>query len=146
MKKLPVYLYILSAFVCCLCGCEKEVIDSQNFVQQKILGSWPLKYQVRTVYTGDMMGTPDTLARYNPIDTLVFTADGMATKRNKTVISSVPYSIDATGQNITFSSTPAVTLQITFIRNSSIGFGTATLSNVNGKQVRTVIDDHYVKN
>lgn len=146
MKKQHIAFYFSCLLLFAFVGCKKNDVDSQALVQQKLLGKWPLKYNVRTIYTDAVSSKPDTLITYNPIDTLVFSTDGMATLRNKTIISSVPYSVDANGENITFNSTPVVTLQITFIRNESIGFGKETFANVAGQQIRTVIDDHYVKN
>ena len=145
MKKfiLPILLLIVSLT---FYACKKEEIGAQEFVQKKILGRWPLKYNIRTVYTDNVVTKTDTLVTYSPVDTLIFTEDGMATKRNNTIISSVKYSIGANGETITFNSTPAVTLQITFVRASSIGFGSQTITQVAGKEVRTVTDDQYKQN
>ena len=145
MKKIVAAICILIISISFF-GCKKEVVDGQELVQKSILGNWLLKYNIRTTYADNLIGTPDTLITYKPIDTLVFTVDGQAIKRNKTVISNVSYTIGPEGKTITFNSTPAVTLDITFIRNSSIGFGSQTISQVGGREVKTVIDDQYFRN
>ena len=143
MKKLVSAIVVLTVIVIFF-GCKDEVIDSQVFVNERLLGRWPLKYRITTVYTNNIAAAPDTV-NYNPVDTLIFTSDGMATTRNKTVISSSPYSVDARGENITFNQTPPLTLQIRFIRYSSIGFGTETTTKNGANEIRTVIEDHYLR-
>lgn len=143
MKKLISAIFVLVIIAACL-GCEDEVVDSQVFVNTRLQGRWPLKYRVTTVYNNNIAATPDTVD-YDPVDTLIFTPDGMATVRNKTVISSSTYSVDAGGQNITFNQTPPVTLQIRFIRYSSIGFGTETTTRNGANEIRTVVEDHYLR-
>jgi hypothetical protein len=53
-------------------GCKKEEQNSQEFVQKYIIGSWPLKYNIRTVSNASFGDKRDTLITYNPIDTLGF--------------------------------------------------------------------------
>lgn len=128
-----------------LIACKKEEVAPQELVQKHIIGSWPIKYNIRTTFTDKVETKNDTLITYNPIDTLIFTADGQAIKRNKAVISKVGYSISADGETITFASSPASTLRIVFLRQNSIVLGTETFANVAGKEIRTVVADHLIK-
>ncbi|MDQ8054101.1 MAG: hypothetical protein REI78_13790 [Pedobacter sp.] len=142
MKKLSLILFIAIG----LLACKKEEENPQTFVQQRLIGRWPIKYQIRTVFLDNVEQDPvkgDTLTFYNPIDTLIFTAEGQAIRQNKTVISSGSYTVAPDGESLTMNST---TYKITFLRNTSIGLGTAeTNTHVGGKTQRTVIADHLVK-
>jgi hypothetical protein len=126
-------------------GCKKEEQNSQEFVQKYIIGSWPLKYNIRTVSNASFGDKRDTLITYNPIDTLVFAEDGKVTRRNKIVISTMSYSIDEAGDNITFTGTSATTLKLIYVRNTSLIIGKETISSSNGQEVKTILADYYIK-
>ncbi len=126
-------------------SCKKEEGNGQEFVQNYIIGKWPLKYNIRTVSNSNFGDKSDTLIRYNPIDTLVFTEDGKVKRVNKTIISTMDYSIDATGENITFKGTTTVSLRLVFVRNTSLVIGTEVSSTSNGKTIKTIVADHYIK-
>jgi hypothetical protein len=146
MKRLSILFLVCLAIA--VISCKKTEIDPQIFVERHLIGAWPIKYSIQTIFIDGIEQTPvkgDTLTVYNPIDTLVFTEEGNAIRRNKTIISTVGYSISADGETITFNSTPAVTKKITFVRTSSVGFGTETTTTVGGKVVKTQIADHLVK-
>lgn len=146
MKKLSVLLLATIALV--FSNCKKTEIDPKIFVERQLYGAWPIKYNIKTTFINNTEQDPikgDTLTVYNPIDTLVFTEDGLAITRNKTVLNSVGFTISADGENITFNSTPAVTKKITFVRTSSVGIGTETFANVAGKEIKTQIADHLIK-
>lgn len=123
-------------------SCKKEEEEPQAFMQQHILGAWPIQYQIRTTYTDDILTKRDTLTTYNPVDTLVFTVEGQAIRRNKTVISTVGYRISADGETITLSANPDTTLKFTFVHATSIGLGTETTTTISGKKITTQIAEH----
>jgi len=143
MKRLKIVLLLSTCFALGFYACKKEEVNSQEVVQKQIIGRWPIKYNIKTTFTDNVETKNDTLTTYNPIDTLVFTAEGHAIKQNKTVISDVSYTISADGETITFS--PGSTLKITFLRKTSIGLGTETTTTVAGKEIKTQIADHLIK-
>ncbi|MFA6276412.1 MAG: hypothetical protein WC622_06665 [Pedobacter sp.] len=144
MKKIKIILILLAGLTFTIYACKKEDVDAKELVQQQLIGKWPLKYTIKTIYTNNVAGNPDTV-KYNPIDTLVFSADGKVVKQNKTAISTRTYSIDATGDNITFSGTPAYTQKLSFVRNTSIGLATETTVTVGTTVTKTVIEDQLIK-
>lgn len=143
MKRLNPVLILLAA-VTFIYSCKKEDVNAQELVQKQFIGRWPLKYTIKTIYTNNVAAKPDTIT-YNPIDTLIFTADGKVIKQNKTVLSTGTYSIDATGESITFSGTPAVTQRLSFVRNTSIGLSTETTVTTGTTATKTVIEDQLIK-
>ncbi|MBB2147053.1 hypothetical protein GM921_16230 [Pedobacter sp. LMG 31464] len=144
MKNLNVILTLLAGLAFTIYGCKKETINAKNLVQQQLIGKWPLKYTIKTIYTNNVAGSPDTV-KYNPIDTLVFSADGKLVRQNTTVISTGTYSIDGTGDNITFSGTPAITQKLSFVRNTSIGLATETTVTSGSITTKTVVEDQLIK-
>lgn len=143
MKRLNSAALLLTGLILGLYGCKKEEENSQEIVQQHIIGAWPIKYNIKTTFTDDVETKNDTLTTYNPIDTLVFTADGHAIRRNKTIISDVGYTISADGETLTFAQSSP--LKITFVRKTSIGLGTETVTEVGGKKIKIQIADHLIK-
>ena len=141
MKKLHIPLILLVLATLSILACKKEVLTPQQFVQKQILGNWPLKYSIRTVYTNNIATKSDTLNKGLVIDTLVFSADGRVVKRNKIEISSTTYTIDVAGEHITFGTTPTTTQNIIYVRPMSIGLTTET---TNGS-VKTVVEDQLIK-
>lgn len=140
MKRLSVFTFSIILIAIIVFGCKKEVLTSQEFVQRQIVGTWPLKYSIKTVYTNNIPAKADTLNKNLPIDTLIFSADGIVIKRNKVVISTTSYQIDAAGESITFG-TPAKTQKIIYVRPLSIGLKTETTLG----DVRTIIEDQLIK-
>ena len=113
-------------------------------MQQHLVGKWPLKFRVSLTYNNNIISKTDTISKYNPIDTLLFTTDGKYEKRNKTVLSSGTYSVDESGENITFkSSTTTLTQKFNYVRNTSIGLIISETTTTNG---RVVIEDQLKKN
>jgi PBP1b-binding outer membrane lipoprotein LpoB len=134
---------ILMALAILISSCKKTEEEPQVFIQKHILGAWPINYNIKTTLTDDVVTKRDTITRYNPIDTLVFTAEGKAIKRNKTIISTVDYTIAADGETITLATTPAATtFKFTFVHITSIGLGTETTTTVGGQKITTQIADH----
>jgi hypothetical protein len=145
MKKLKTFALISLIAILAIYGCKKEEVNNQQFVQGFIIGKWPLKYNIRTISNANFGDRNDTLITYNPIDTLVFTADGKVSRRNKTVISTMSYSIDETGENITFTGTTATTLKLIYVRSTSLIIGKEAVSSINGQEVKTTVADYYIK-
>jgi hypothetical protein len=148
MKKINFAVLIVAIPLIMLYACKKEEENPQTFVQEHIIGRWPIKYQIKTLFIDDVEQQAikgDTLITYNPIDTLIFTAEGQAITRNKTIISTVGYTVSPDGETLTFLSSPAKTVKITFVRNTSIGLGDETRTQVSGKTHKTVIADHLIK-
>lgn len=120
------------------------MVNPQTFLQQHLVGKWPLKFRVSLTYNNNIISKTDTISKYNPIDTLLFTADGKYEKRNKTVLSSGTYSVDESGENITFkSNTTTLTQKFNYVRNTSIGLIISETTTANG---RVVIEDQLKKN
>lgn len=89
-------------------ACKKEPVDSQEFVKNHFLGGWPLKKEISITRENGIIIKNDTLEFgldspnvVLPLDTVQFTAEGLSI-RNKGK-DTVSYTIDATGDNITYS-------------------------------------------
>ena len=125
-------------------ACKKEVVEPQLQVQKQILGRWPRKYEITTVYIDNITMWPDTTIVYNPIDTLVFGADGkVVIRRAGLAIGSMTYSIDAEGQHITFDN--GAPQKLSFVRFKSIGFTTETIVKNGTSTTRTVKETQLIK-
>lgn len=125
-------------------ACKKEVLTDKQAALQQLVGRWPLKYSIRAVDDGDTIKKDTTI--YNPIDTLVFSADGTYVRSNKTVIQSGKYSIDDAGEGITFIGTPSLTQKFDYIRTSTIGLVVSDATVTTGaSKVRTIIIDELSK-
>lgn len=92
-------------------SCKKEPIDSKLFVEHYLQGKWPLRLEIKTITRNDTVGRPDTTT-FTPADTTVFTSDLKFTRR----ATSVDFAVDATGENIKFSSKPDSTWHIEYLR------------------------------
>lgn len=149
---MKVEIAVVAALCCALLtsSCKKEEEDQQAFVKKNIIGSWPIKYRIQTTVINGEEQLPakgDTLIVYNPVDTLIFTPEGQAITRNKTVSATVNYSISADGESITFQTNPVKTQRITFLRNTSLGLGISeTDTQAAGRAQKIVIADHLIKN
>ncbi|RZK33548.1 MAG: hypothetical protein EOO90_32125, partial [Pedobacter sp.] len=119
MSKSKILLIVLAFITLAFYACKKEVLTDKQASLQQLVGRWPLKYKIRTREDGFAI-RKDTTA-YNPVDTLVFSADGTYFQTNKTVIKSGTFTIDEAGENITFSGTPSVTQKFNYIRTTTIG-------------------------
>lgn len=142
MKQLK-FIGILVAVAIAISACKKEEEEPQVFIQKHILGAWPINYNIKTTFTEEVLTKRDTLTIYNPVDTMVFTAEGKAIRRNKTVISTVNYTISTDGETITLATTPTpTTYKFTFVHITSIGLGTETTTTVGGQKITTQVADH----
>jgi hypothetical protein len=113
MKKSAAILFILTLVL--IYACKKEVVNSQDITKNKFIGKWPLKMRVSiTIKNNDTIDN-DTLI-VTPVDTLTFTPEGKYTRGNTTV----DYTIDEQGENITYGTTPPTTWNIKFLRIKSI--------------------------
>lgn len=142
MRKLSLSLFFVTSILL-INSCKKEVVEPQPLVQKQILGRWPFKYTVRTVYVDNVEMWPATFT-YTPIDTLLFRTDGkVITRRNGVAIDSTTYSIDATGEHITFGT--SAPRKLSFVRFKSIGIISETTVKNGTSTIRTVIEDQLVK-
>ncbi|SFG94553.1 hypothetical protein [Pedobacter insulae] len=103
--------------------CKKDEINDQEFVKNHFVGRWPLLKTINittkngdttvkdTVYYG--LDSPKVVI---PIDTLLFTKEDKYIKAGDTV----NYTIDETGDHISFSTIPAETWKIKYLRLKSI--------------------------
>ncbi len=92
-------------------SCKKEPVNSKLFVERYLTGKWPLRIEIKTTIKNDTAGRPDTTT-FTPADTTTFTSDLKFIRR----ATAVDFTIDATGENIKFSSTPDSTWHIGYLR------------------------------
>jgi hypothetical protein len=137
--------FILLAFTTlAFYACKKEVLTDKQAALQQLVGRWPLKYRIRTIEDGFAIRKDTT--SYNPVDTLVFSADGTYFQTNKTVIKSGTFTIDDAGESITFSGTPALTQKFNYIRSATIGLVVSDeTTTTTGVKVRTLTLDELSK-
>jgi len=127
------------------------VINDQEFVKNHFIGKWPLKVSIKiTVKNGDTivndkiiygLDTPVVTVPTPPIDTLLFTADGKYTKKGMTV----NYEIDATGDNISYSTTPPSTWKIEYLRNTSIILTQRRTEKVGADTFNYYVEEQLIK-
>ena len=123
MKKyiFSVTFFALSAIL--FYACKEEEIGNQQFVQNYMVGKWPHKTTIlKTIKNGTTildstiiygLDTPNIVL---PIDTVQFAADGKCIKNGE----ALNYTIDDTGDNITYSVDSLGTWKIKFLRLKSI--------------------------
>ena len=144
MSKSKIALIVLAFTTLAFYACKKEVQTDKQAALQQLVGRWPLKHRIRAVETGNV--TKKDTTSYNPIDTLVFSADGVYFQTNKTIIKSGTFTIDEAGENITFSGTPALTQKFSYIRSSTIGLIVSDETVTTGTaKVRTILVDELSK-
>lgn len=97
-------------------ACKKEPVDPKLFVERYLEGRWPLRLQIETVIKNgsDTITLSDT-TEFLPIDTTLFTNDLKFIRGADTV----GYTIDATGENISFSAPLDSTWNIEYLRKTS---------------------------
>ncbi|RZJ77062.1 MAG: hypothetical protein EOO47_17880 [Flavobacterium sp.] len=145
MKKFSYLLLFVLGFSTLFFACTKEEIDARVFVQQKIIGTWPLKYRIQSIYHDEILKQRDTLNAGLQVDTLVFDANGTVVRRYRTILATDTYSIDETATNITFVGPPEVTQKISFVRQNSLGFSTEDTIDSATVKIRTVTEDQLIK-
>ena len=148
MKKI---IFSITSLLIILSACKKEVINDQEFVKNHFIGKWPLKVSIKiTVKNGDTivndkiiygLDTPVVTVPTPPIDTLLFTADGKYTKKGMTV----NYEIDATGDNISYSTTPPSTWKIEYLRNTSIILTQRRTEKVGADTFNYYVEEQLIK-
>ena len=115
---------LLSAFVAiAFFACKEEEINDQQFVKNHFIGKWPLKVAI-SITTKNGIITKNDTTFYGvdtpvvdfPVDTLEFTNDGKYLRKDE----SFTYTIDETGDNISYSTSPAETWKIKYLRLKSI--------------------------
>lgn len=92
-------------------SCKKEPVDSKLFVERYLVGKWPLRLEIKRTVTNSTASLPDTTT-FTPADTTTFTSDLKFIRRATTI----DFTVDATGENIKFSSTPDSTWHIEYLR------------------------------
>ena len=104
-------------------ACQKEEVNSQQFVTNHFIGKWPLKKAIFKTTKNGIVTVNDTLiygldspAIFRRVDTVRFTDDGKCVKRGQ----ALSYTIDATGDNLTYSIDSIGTWNIKFLRLKSI--------------------------
>ena len=116
MNKVKIIFLSLICFGAIGYACKKEPVDPKLFVENYLIGKWPLKLQVATV----IRNVADTIT---PSDSTVFVTPNETgfTEKQQFVrgTSVVNFNIDATGENITFSGSPDSTWHIEYARKSS---------------------------
>jgi hypothetical protein len=115
-------------------ACKKIEVDDKTLVERKFVGRWPLKMHIEIDFKNNAIVRNDTssFTTAATIDTLIYTSDMKFTKGASTV----NYSIDPTGENITYTTTPDSTWRINFLRVNSI-----ILSH---QRMETIGTDRYV--
>ncbi|WP_316786912.1 hypothetical protein [Pedobacter frigiditerrae] len=144
MSKSKIALILLAFVTFAFYACKKEALTDKQAALQQLVGRWPLKLRIREVDSAAVI-RKDTTA-YNPVDTLVFSADGTYFQTNKTIIKSGTFTIDEAGENITFSGTPALTQKLNYIRTTTIGLVVSDETVTTGStKVRTLLIDELSK-
>lgn len=121
MKKI-ILLFAFTAAL--LCACKEEEINNQQFVQNYIVGKWPLKAMIYITTKNGALIKNDTViyGLDSPnvalkLDTVQFTAEGKYIQKK---IDTLSYTLDASGDNITYSRDSIGTWNIKFLRLKSI--------------------------
>ena len=125
MKKILLLISFFALASIIFYACKKEEVNNQQFVQNYIVGKWPLKAIIYintkngivikddTVYYG--LDSPKVVLK---VDTVQFTAEGRYIQKINT--DTLNYTVDATGDNITYSRDTIGTWKIKFLRLKSI--------------------------
>ncbi len=117
MNKVKVIFLCLISFGVIGYACQKEPTDPKFFVENYLIGKWPLKLQVATV----IKNAADTIT---PSDSTVFVTPNETGFTEKQQFfrgtSVVNFNIDATGENITFSGSPDSTWHIEYARKNTL--------------------------
>lgn len=111
MRKLKFVLMGLLTIGAIGYSCKKEPLDSKLFVERYLTGKWPLRLEIKRTITGSTASAPDTTT-FTPADTATFTSDLKFIRR----ATAIDFSVDATGENIKFSSSPDSTWHIEYLR------------------------------
>lgn len=122
MRKFIIFIILTTLTLSIFYACKKEVIDTQEFVKNHVIGKWPLKKHIEITFkNGDTIlndttyySKTDTLLL--PIDTVIFTADGKYTQKDTTY----NYSIYANGDSLSITTSPPTKWNIKFLRLYSI--------------------------
>jgi hypothetical protein len=123
MKNFPFSLIFISLIGLFFFACKEEEISDQSFVKNHFIGKWPLKVAVDITTKNGTITKNDTIfygidtpVTAFPLDTLEFTSDDKYLRKDE----SFTYTIDETGDNITYTTSPAETWKIKYLRLKSI--------------------------
>ena len=140
MKSLRVFILCLSCLAISIYACKKEELNSEDVVKSKFIGKWPLKKHIEiNLKNGDTISKDTTT--YLPIDTLVFTTEGKYIKAGTTV----DYTIDPSGEKITYSTAPPTTWTIKFLRINSIILTNSRTETIAGNLHTYYIEEQLIK-
>ena len=105
-------------------ACKEEVVSNQQFVQNFVVGKWPLKAMIYIDRKNGAIVKNDTVIygldspkRVLKVDTVQFTAEGKYIQKK---VDTLNYTIDAIGDNITYNRDTIGTWKINFLRLKSI--------------------------
>lgn len=135
MRKLKFVLMGLLTIGAIGYSCKKEPVDSKLFVERYLTGKWPLRAEIKSTITNNISSPRDTTT-FTPADTTTFTSDLKFIRR----ATAVDFTIDATGENIKFSSTPDSTWHIEYLRT-----GYFKLVYTRQETVGTTITSHIIE-
>jgi hypothetical protein len=123
MKKFAFSVIFISLLSLFFSACKEEEISDQTFVKNHFIGKWPLKLTINITTKNGAITKNDTTfhgvgtpPEEFPVDTLQFTNDDKYIRDDK----SFTYTIDETGDNIRYSTTPPETWKIKYLRLKSI--------------------------
>lgn len=119
-----IFPIILSVFIATnFLACKEEEVSDQQFVKNHFIGRWPLKLTINITSKNGDTTINDTifygLDKPNivlPVDTLMYTPENKYIRKGK----AVEYAIDETGDYISYTTTPAETWKIKYLRLKSI--------------------------
>ncbi|MCY1514762.1 hypothetical protein D9M68_493140 [compost metagenome] len=123
---LPILLLMKNRAICMfiaglslwLSACKKEEVSNQQLVKNHFLGKWPHKKTIRITLKNNDTLSNDTLyygldspAVVLPVDTVIFGADSCIKNKQK-----MAFTVDATGDHITYGLPTLGTWKIAFIQ------------------------------
>lgn len=139
-KLLPAFL-IGIAIVCF--SCEKVPVDSRIFVERFLTGKdftkWPIQSYVKLELKGKDTVHKETIDL--AIDTVIFNTNSKYIRGTDTV----NFSVDAAGENITFSTKPDSTWHIEYLRTSSVKLVHQRSETANGVTTNYKIEQVFKK-
>lgn len=123
-------------------ACKKEPVDSKLFVEKYLVGEWPLKFEIKTAIQNgnDTISHSDT-TKFTPADTTTFTSDLKFIRGTN----AVNFSVDATGENITFTSAPDSIWHIGYLRKTSFKLIYIRKENVGNDVISYITERDFAK-
>jgi hypothetical protein len=136
------YIFSVILFSSIVYACKKEPVDSKNFVEKSLIGSWQVRYQILTVIkNGNDTIAPSDTALISPIDTVYFTKTLKYVKRSD----SVNFAADELGEKITFKTSPDSTWMIDYFRKTSFKLVHVRKENIGADEISYITERDYIK-